>query len=44
MAVLFMWLKVIRIATEPLYFEDQNRKYLLEFDCKNCLMKIKYPS
>jgi putative protease len=26
---------------EPLYLEDQNRKYLLQFDCKNCLMKIK---
>jgi collagenase-like PrtC family protease len=26
---------------EPLYLEDQNRKYLLEFDCKNCLMKIR---
>jgi 23S rRNA 5-hydroxycytidine C2501 synthase len=25
---------------EPLYLEDQNRKYLLEFDCKNCIMKI----
>ncbi len=27
--------------TEPLYLEDQNRKYLLQFDCKNCLMKIR---
>ncbi len=26
---------------EPLYLEDQNRKYLLQFDCKNCLMKIR---
>lgn len=26
---------------EPLYLEDQNRKYLLSFDCKNCLMKIR---
>ncbi len=26
---------------EPLYLEDQNRKYLMEFDCKNCLMKIR---
>ena len=27
--------------TEPLYLEDNNRKYLLEFDCKNCLMQIR---
>ena len=26
---------------EPLYLEDQNRKYLLQFDCKNCLMRIR---
>jgi putative protease len=26
---------------EPLYLEDRNRKYILEFDCKNCLMQIK---
>jgi putative protease len=26
---------------EPLYIEDNNRKYLLEFDCKNCLMNIR---
>ncbi len=26
---------------EPLYLEDQNRKYLLNFDCKNCLMRIR---
>ncbi|NPD86804.1 U32 family peptidase [Lentimicrobium sp. L6] len=26
---------------EPLYLEDQNRKYKLSFDCKNCLMKIR---
>lgn len=26
---------------EPLYLQDQNRKYLLDFDCKNCLMQIK---
>lgn len=25
----------------PLYLEDQNRKYLLEFDCKNCMMHIR---
>ncbi len=25
----------------PLYLEDQNRKYILQFDCKNCLMKIR---
>ncbi len=30
----------INTPPEPLYLEDQNRKYLLEFDCKNCLMKI----
>jgi putative protease len=27
--------------SEPLYLKDNNRKYKLEFDCKNCLMKIK---
>jgi putative protease len=26
---------------EPLYLEDHNRKYRLEFDCKNCLMRIR---
>ena len=26
---------------EPLFLEDKNRKYLLQFDCKNCLMKIR---
>lgn len=26
---------------EPLYLEDQNRKYKLKFDCKNCLMQIR---
>lgn len=26
---------------EPLYLEDQNRKYLLQFDCKNCFMSIR---
>ncbi len=26
---------------EPLYLEDKNRKYLLHFDCKNCLMNIR---
>ncbi len=26
---------------EPLYLEDQNRKYLLQFDCKNCLMQVR---
>lgn len=26
---------------EPLYLEDQNRKYLLKFDCKNCMMQIR---
>ncbi len=25
---------------EPLYLQDQNRKYLLKFDCKNCMMQI----
>ncbi len=25
---------------EPLYLEDNNRKYLLEFDCDNCMMKV----
>ena len=29
---------------EPLYLEDQNRKYLLTFDCKHCLMKIRLDS
>ncbi len=26
---------------EPLYLQDQNRKYLLEFDCEKCLMHIR---
>jgi len=26
---------------EPLYLEDHNRKYLLDFDCKSCFMKIR---
>lgn len=26
--------------SEPLFLEDNNRKYKLEFDCKNCQMKI----
>ncbi len=26
---------------EPLYLEDQNRKYILKFDCRNCLMQIR---
>jgi len=26
---------------EPLFLEDQNRKYVLQFDCKNCLMRIR---
>jgi putative protease len=25
---------------EPLFLEDQNRKYLLKFDCKNCMMQV----
>ena len=25
---------------EPLYLEDNNRKYKLEFDCKQCAMKV----
>ena len=25
----------------PLYLEDNNRKYLLSFDCKNCMMQIR---
>jgi len=29
---------------EPLYLEDRNRRYLLQFDCENCLMKIKLES
>ena len=27
--------------TEPLYLEDQNRRYLLQFDCQRCLMHIR---
>ncbi|NOQ27067.1 MAG: hypothetical protein GQ564_17025 [Bacteroidales bacterium] len=26
--------------SEPLYMMDNNRKYKLEFDCKDCLMKV----
>ncbi len=26
---------------EPFYLEDQNRKYLLQFDCKKCFMNIR---
>ena len=26
--------------SEPLYIEDNNRKYKLEFDCTNCVMKV----
>ena len=26
--------------SEPLFLEDNNRKYKLEFDCKNCQMKV----
>lgn len=26
---------------EPLYLQDNNRKYLLEFDCEDCLMRIR---
>jgi len=29
--------------SEPLYLEDNNRKYKLEFDSKNCLMKVLSP-
>jgi len=29
--------------SEPLFLEDNNRKYRLEFDCKNCQMKVLYP-
>ena len=27
--------------SEPLFLKDNNRKYRLEFDCKNCQMKVK---
>lgn len=27
-------------VSEPLYLQDNNRKYKLDFDCKNCLMKV----
>jgi putative protease len=30
-------------VSEPLYMMDNNRKYKLEFDCTNCLMKIISP-
>lgn len=26
--------------SEPLFLEDNNRKYKLDFDCNNCLMKV----
>ena len=26
---------------EPFYIEDENQKFELDFDCKNCVMKIK---
>jgi len=29
------------VPVEPLYLQDQNRKYLLEFDCNKCLMHIR---
>lgn len=29
-----------RKVEEPLFLEDNNRKYKLEFDCKNCFMKV----
>jgi putative protease len=29
-------------SPEPFYLEDKNRKYLLQFDCKNCLMNIRF--
>jgi putative protease len=29
--------------SEPLFLEDNNRKYRLEFDCKNCVMKVLSP-
>ncbi|MBI9054156.1 MAG: U32 family peptidase [Bacteroidales bacterium] len=29
--------------SEPLFLEDNNRKYKLEFDCKNCQMKVLSP-
>ena len=28
--------------SEPLFLEDNNRKYRLDFDCKNCMMKVVY--
>ncbi len=31
-----------RKLKEPLLLQDEHRSYLLEFDCHNCLMKIKY--
>ena len=30
-----------KVLAEPLYLEDQNRKYMLHFDCKSCLMQIR---
>jgi putative protease len=36
--------KVKNDFQEPLFLQDTNRKYRLEFDCKNCLMKIKLHS
>jgi len=29
------------LPVEPLYLQDQNRDYLLEFDCEKCLMHIR---
>ena len=29
--------------SKPLYLHDKNRRYLVEFDCANCVMKIRYP-
>ncbi len=31
-----------RKINEPLFLEDNNRKYKLEFDCDNCFMKVIY--
>lgn len=33
--------KVRNDFREPLFLEDQNRKYRLSFDCKNCMMQIR---
>ena len=32
--------KTPRKISEPLYIQDNNRKYKLEFDCANCVMKV----